>query len=252
MLSHARVSEYFVQGVDQLVGALPIVGRATLRSPLQEMEFVGDVQCGQYGQTNGIDSIGLLGDGTHLGIDVFGEFENVIRIGTAEIVALIENLHAYAAVVGVFHRILPRRRCHKGAPRFSLVAFDVRSCSAGDLLADAVDLAQHLLYTPAYFLAVLSQLDGLATQGFHFLLALLELLTQALHIALGRSLGLPCGLVQFNSAINLLFKCLEIVDGNLGRYLFYSFENHGELHPLERIANLSAVYPRMLWKRCAE
>ena len=102
------------------------------------------------------------------------------------------------------------------------------------MLPDGVDVAQHFFHATAYFFPILAQLNSLAAQGIDLLFALFELLTQALGVALGR-LGFARRLVQFNSAINLLFQGLEIVGGNLGRYLFNSFENHGELHPKRKL-----------------
>jgi len=38
------------------------------------MVFVGDVQGSKHGQTHGIDGVGGLGNGAHLGVNVFGSF----------------------------------------------------------------------------------------------------------------------------------------------------------------------------------
>ena len=46
-------------------------------------EIVSNVQCREHGQADAIDRVCLLGNGTHLRVDVFSEFHNVLGIAAA-------------------------------------------------------------------------------------------------------------------------------------------------------------------------
>src|SRR5581483_7126252 len=54
----------------------------------------------------------LLGDRAHLGVYVLRQFQNVLWIGAAQIIGLVENLHAHRAVARVFHWRMFGGGCH--------------------------------------------------------------------------------------------------------------------------------------------
>jgi len=56
-------------------------------------EFVGDVEGGEDGDTEGVDGVALSGDGAHLGVDDGGEALDVGGVGAAEIVDLIVDVY---------------------------------------------------------------------------------------------------------------------------------------------------------------
>ena len=81
-------------------------------------------------------------------------------------------------------------------------------------------LVEHFFDSSPNFFAVSAQLHHVAAQRLHFLVSFFQLLTQTLHVPLSRRFGLARRFVHLNRAINFGFQRLEIVGGNLSRYLF--------------------------------
>src|SRR5579871_4758544 len=77
------VFKNFIERVGEVVCALQIFDGTAVVIAFQKMVFVGDVQRSEYRQAHRIDRVGLLGDGAHFGVDVFGQLHDVIGIGTA-------------------------------------------------------------------------------------------------------------------------------------------------------------------------
>src|SRR5436309_12582550 len=61
----------------------------------------------------------LLRHSAHFGVYIFGQAQNVIRIGAAQIVSLIEYFHSHAAVSSVLDVWLFCGRCHVCSPSVS-------------------------------------------------------------------------------------------------------------------------------------
>jgi hypothetical protein len=100
-------------------------------------------------------------------------------------------------------------------------------------LRQGLDLREHFLDPAADVLAFFPQLNGLTPQPDQFLFAIFELLPQPLGVALSIGLSLAGSLEHLYSAINFLFQCLEIVGGNLLRYLFHCIQSHNSTFPEE-------------------
>src|SRR5215469_18426466 len=94
----ACVFQDFVEDTGKLLGALQVVGRSVIEFAFQQMKFVGDIEGREHSQASSVDGVSLLGDRAHLGIDVVGEFQDVFRVGAAQVIGLIENFHAHAGV----------------------------------------------------------------------------------------------------------------------------------------------------------
>src|SRR5260221_3145250 len=77
------------------------------------MILVGDIQGCEHGKANGVDRVRGLGHGAHLRVNVLGEFEDVLRIGAAQVVGLVKNLYPHAGVLRVTYRLILRSSCHK-------------------------------------------------------------------------------------------------------------------------------------------
>src|SRR5437773_3341540 len=60
--------------------------------------------------------MGLLGHGSHLGIHVLSQFDDVLRVGAAQIVSLVEYFHADSIIAGIFQRWMIGDGCHNFAP----------------------------------------------------------------------------------------------------------------------------------------
>src|SRR6202158_4833577 len=91
---------------------LQIIGCPAVLSCLQQVIFIGDIQCRQYGQPHRIDRIGRLGHGAHLGVHILRQLQNVFRIGSAQVVRLVKNLHPHAGVLRIFHHLVLGRGSH--------------------------------------------------------------------------------------------------------------------------------------------
>src|SRR5262249_6850215 len=63
---------------------------------LEHVVLVGDVQRSEHGHTQRIHGVGALGDCAHLGVDEIGELVNVVGVGAAKVVALVEDLNPNA------------------------------------------------------------------------------------------------------------------------------------------------------------
>src|SRR6476661_3358835 len=87
-----------------MVSPLQTVGGAGIAGALQQVIFVGNIQRGENGQTGGIHGMGLLGDGSHFRINVLSQLNDVVGVGAAKIVGLVENLHTDGVVARIFER----------------------------------------------------------------------------------------------------------------------------------------------------
>src|SRR5207253_2874088 len=99
-----------------MVSPLQILGRAGVTGTLQQMVFVGNIERCQDGKTRRIDSMGLLRHSPHLGIDVLSQFNDVIGVGAAKIIGLIENFHSDSIIAGIFQRWMFSDGRHNFAP----------------------------------------------------------------------------------------------------------------------------------------
>src|SRR5579864_1951097 len=77
------------------------------------MIFIGDIQRSQHRQAGRVHGVGLLRYRPHLGIHVLGQLQDVLRIRPAQIVSLIEDLHAHAVLTSVLRPRLPDTARHK-------------------------------------------------------------------------------------------------------------------------------------------
>src|SRR3974390_3253270 len=96
---------------------LLIIGCSGVLFFLQQMIFVGNIECRQHRQPHSIDGVGRLGHRPHFGVHVFRELQNIFRIRPAQVVGLIENLHPHAGVLRVPYWLILGRRCHFGLRR---------------------------------------------------------------------------------------------------------------------------------------
>src|SRR4029434_2239420 len=132
---------------------------------------------------------------------------------------------------------------YASAPRFDVCA--LTRC----LLRHGFHLVEHFFDSSPNFFAVFAQLHHLAAQRLQFFIALIKLFAQTLHVPLSHGLGLTRRFVHLNRAINFGFQRLEIVGGNLSRYLFKTSARH-VLLPEKRFWSVFwGVYPRNLWER---
>src|SRR5579859_445202 len=88
------ILENFIQCAGELARALAIFAGQRLVSFFQNVIFVGDIQGGENGQAQRIDGRGLLGHGAHFYVNIFGQLQNVVRIGSAKVINLIVNLNS--------------------------------------------------------------------------------------------------------------------------------------------------------------
>ena len=93
--------QYFVERVRQVMHPLQISRRSAILIALQQMIFIGDVERRQHRQPRRIHGLRLLRHGAHLAVHVLGQLENVFRVGSAQVVRLVENPHAHTVVIGV-------------------------------------------------------------------------------------------------------------------------------------------------------
>src|SRR5216683_963415 len=160
--------------------------------------------------------MGLFRNRSHFAVYILSQFKNVLRIGAAEIVGLVENLHPDSVIAGILHGRMLCGRCH--------TCF---SSGAGStdrlLLSNRLDLRQHLL----------------TTQTLEFFFAFFQLLAQTLCVALRSRPGFSPRLVQLNGAIDLLFECLKIVRRNLGRCPFSHSHRHGATTSSRKLGTLA-------------
>src|SRR5438552_14558501 len=92
------------------------------------MIFVRDIERSENGQANRIHRGSLLGDSAHLAIHIFSELQDVLGIGTAQVIGLIENVDPYAAVGGIAYRLLFGGRGHNGIHSCVLMMETNQSC----------------------------------------------------------------------------------------------------------------------------
>src|SRR5207249_6004764 len=107
-----------------------VSGWPGILTSFEQVVFVGNIEGGKHGQAHRVDGIGGLGNGAHLGVDVLSQFEDVLGIGPAQIVSLIEDLDAHTTVLGVFHRCIFRRRSHDPPAPFVFATCGLTKCRA--------------------------------------------------------------------------------------------------------------------------
>src|SRR6266699_1737488 len=95
-----------------MVSPLQILGCPGITGALQQMVFVGNIQGSEDRQTRRIHGVGLLRNSAHLGIDVLSQFNDVVSVGAAKIVGLVENFHSDSIIAGIFQRRMFRDGCH--------------------------------------------------------------------------------------------------------------------------------------------
>ncbi len=105
------------------------------------MVLIGNIQGRKDGKTHRIDGVRRLGNGAHFGVNVLRELEDVIGIGAAQVVGLIENFHPDAGVLRVFDNWIFRRCRHPLA--------STKGMGKLARLGQRFDLRQHLLDSAA-------------------------------------------------------------------------------------------------------
>src|SRR5882724_520596 len=98
-----------------MMSPLQILAGAGIAIALEQMILVRDIERGQDGKTRRIHGMGLLGYGAHLGIDVLSQLNDVVSVGAAKIVGLIENLHTDSVIAGIFQRRMFGDGCHNSS-----------------------------------------------------------------------------------------------------------------------------------------
>src|ERR1035438_3731447 len=116
---------------------LQIIGCPTVLPFLEQVIFIGNIQCSQDGQSHRIDRIGRLGHGAHLGVHILRQFQDVLRVGPAQVVRLVKNLYPHAGVLRVFHHLILGRGSHK--PFLRGVVLPTSCATARPWLASAID-----------------------------------------------------------------------------------------------------------------
>jgi hypothetical protein len=66
-------SQHFVQHMRQTIRALLNI-RDGIASTLGKVVFVCDIQCRKHGNPGSIHGLSMLGDSTHLGVNILGQF----------------------------------------------------------------------------------------------------------------------------------------------------------------------------------
>ena len=110
----------FIESFQEPARPLRRVRDSAVHSSLEKMIFIGDIQRGENCQARTVNCVGLVGHRAHLSVNVFSELQNVFRIGSAQVIGLVEYLDAHTGVAGVLRGRMLCGGCHILFYEFSL------------------------------------------------------------------------------------------------------------------------------------
>src|SRR5436305_12953015 len=82
----SRGLKYGIKRARERIRARTVIGAEGFLAPLQDVEFISNVDGSKHGKPHGIDGRSLLRDRTNFRIDVFGKVGDVFRVSTAKVI----------------------------------------------------------------------------------------------------------------------------------------------------------------------